>query len=224
MVAFNRHYKNIVKQINLKTSHNIKTVFIIFIYIIYGLYLLENPQNRYTFKKKYTLLNKIYEKIIRLIGTKISIEVKQCKRCGILFIPDYRVQKRQHNCPYGCVLENRKEIIKRAKYKNRKLFSTRKQHSENNRAYRERMKKGLPTKTTIRNTYKPYPYKLEKYILYIYQQTNQGNGKEDLEKISVLLQRAANYYKNGRDPIFTKLEKYVYKVTKQWKMTVKRRE
>jgi len=224
MITLNRYFKNIVKHIKSKSSYNVKINFVVFIHIAYALYFLTGSQNRYEFKNKYPILNKIYEKIIRTIGEKISIEVKQCKRCGILFIPDYRVQKQQHNCPYGCVLDNRKEIVRRAKQNNRKKFSTRMQNSKNNRRYRERIKNGLSPKHILVKSSKPYPCKLENQILYIYRQLFPSGNKEDMKKMSFLLKKVAVRCKNERYPIFTNLKKYIYSLKKRQKVTVERRE
>ena len=221
---YHQYFKKIVKQINPKTFFRTRNNFVILIYIIYGLYYSKAFQKRYEFKKRYPLLNKIYERLINAIGKKLSVDVKQCIRCGILFIPDYRVKERQHNCPYGCVEDNHKENVKCAKVRYHNKLSGRQQISENNRTYRERKKLVIRTQTVSKVSFLPEPDKLTKQILFIYRQLNPQCNEQDLKKMSLMLKKIAVRCKSERDTIFTNLEKRLYWLLHQQYNTVRRKK
>jgi len=170
----------------------------------YHLWYLETAEARQDFIRTHRTQNRKYEKELKEIGKIVSLPVKECVRCGILFLPDYRAYKQQKNCPYGCVDCNYRENKKKPKKKYRKTENGREKAREHNRSYRQRKKnrevEGTPVVKSVR---KRDIRKLRRQLVYFYHRLNPGATKKKLRQFERILKKIEKKARNVREAEWT---------------------
>lgn len=108
-------------------------------------YILLNNYNidtRHRFKTDNPVLHALYVYLLKIIGGRLGLPVKQCERCGIQYLPDYRTYRHQKYCPYGCIAHNRRRNGKKAKRRYMSTMQGKQLASRYNHQYRQRKQDG----------------------------------------------------------------------------------
>ncbi len=152
-----------------------------------------NAETRCRFNRDYPLRALLYKTLLKLAAERTSLPVKECLMCGIKYLPDYRTQKRQKYCPYGCVELNRRLNRKKSKIKYRKTNKAKLLHSDYNRECRDRKKNGLTALvlTATESEKDVSARRLTAQIRFIYKSFNPGAGSAKLEQLDRILSKVS---------------------------------
>jgi hypothetical protein len=150
-----------------------------------------NAQTRCRFNRDYPARALLYKTLLKKAGERTGLPVKQCLMCKIKYLPDYRTQKRQKYCPYGCVELNRRRNRKKSKLKYRKTNGAKLLASGYKMKYRERKKNGCIAAVLIATECEKdvSARKLTAQISFIYKSFNPGAGSEKLEQLDRILSK-----------------------------------
>lgn len=173
-----------------KKKRSAKKIFLLSaLRIPYILLRYYDAETRYRFRHDYPALAELYEVLLKLAGEKTGLPVKECRLCGIRYLPDYRNQKRQKHCQYGCVELNRRLNRKKSKRRYRKTNGAKLLASGYNMTYRERKKNGLTAMVLIATETErdASARKLTAHISFIYKSFNPGAGTDKLEQLDRIL-------------------------------------
>jgi len=150
-----------------------------------------NNETRHRFKRDYPVRAALYESLLKIAGEKTGLPVKECRMCGIKFLPDYRAWRQQKYCPYGCVELNRRLSRKKSKLKYRNTNKAKLLQSYYNKTYRD-LKKNCYIAAVLTATESEKDVsarKLTAQIRFIYKSFNPGAGPGKLEQLERVLSR-----------------------------------
>ena len=152
-----------------------------------------NNETRHRFKRDYPVRAALYESLLKLAAEKTGLPVKECRMCGIKFLPDYRAWRQQKYCPYGCVELNRRLSRKKSKLKYRNTNKAKLLQSYYNKTYRDLKKNGYiaAVLTATESEKDVSARKLTAQIRFIYKSFNPGAGPGKLEQLERVLSRIA---------------------------------
>jgi hypothetical protein len=150
-----------------------------------------NADTRRRFNRDYPVRALLYKTLLKKAAERTGLPVKQCLMCGIKYLPDYRTQKRQKYCPYGCIELNCRLNRKKSKHKYRKTNNAKLLHSHYSRASRERKKNGLTALVLMATECEKdvSARKLTAQISFIYKSFNPGAGTEKLRQLDRILHK-----------------------------------
>ncbi len=175
-----------------KKKRSVKKIFLLSaLRIPYILLHSYDAGTRHRFEHDYPIRAALYKTLLKLAGKKTGLPVKECRMCGIRYLPDFRAWRQQKYCPYGCVELNRRLNRKKSKLKYRGTNGARLLHSHYNRACRERKKNGLTALvlTATKTEKDASARKLTAQIRFIYKSFNPGAGPGKLEQLERVLSR-----------------------------------
>lgn len=168
-----------------------KEILFLFALRISYILLTYTPDTRFKFNKDHPFLAEAHCYLLKVIGKKLNLPVKECKLCKIKFLPDYRAKGHQECCPYGCVELNRRINKEIAKHKYRNSLNGRTLRARGHERYRERKQNGQVNEISRLKDIdiKEVEIKLRNQIKFLYRKLNPGVSSKKIMQLDRILRK-----------------------------------